>query len=459
MMIRRAIGALGIVATAGAIAGCNDYFSGPGIDSNPNTPVVATAAQLFVGFQGLNFYNLTGDEARLVSLFTQQFAGTGRQWAGYDHYELTENDFGWDGFYTGGGLVDLYKVQDLVKADKLYLGVTQVWEAMTVTMIADVWGDVPYTDAGRGNLQPKLDDQIAVYAKLQTLLDQAITNLNGPGAGPGSADLVYGGDKDLWIRAAHTLKARIYMHTAEVSNGDYAKALTETALGIANNSGDFTSYQSASTGEINHWFQFRIQRGTDMGAGKYLVDLMKSRDDPRLFDYFSPGSDAGGEIFGSEPNSEDDGTIAWLGAVRGKPDFRQPILTWDENILIKAEAQYKTGVAAAAIRATLNTYRAAIGMGDVDATLTGPTLFNQIMEEKYIAEFQNVEAWNDWKRTCYPNVTPADGSNYIPARILYPSSERNTNTAIPTPSAQPLRNKNDPKTATDPLGAVCKGSG
>lgn len=184
-MIRRAKWALGIVASAGILAGCNDYFSGPGIDTNPNTPSSAQADQLFVGFQGLNFYNITGDNARLISLFTQQFAGTGRQWSGYDHYELTENDFSWDGFYTGGGLVDLYKVQDLVQADKVYLGITQVWEAMTVAMLADLWGDVPYTDAGRGNLQPKLDDQLAIYAKLQTLLTNAVTNLNGAGVGPG----------------------------------------------------------------------------------------------------------------------------------------------------------------------------------------------------------------------------------------------------------------------------------
>lgn len=460
MMIRRATRALGIVATAGMIAGCDSYFSGPGIDTNPNTPSSAQADQLFVGFQGLNFYNLTGDVARYVSLFTQQFAGTGRQWSGYDHYVFTENDLGWDGYYTGGGLVDLYKVQELVKADKVYLGITQVWEALTVTLIADVWGDIPYTEAARGtNFQPKLDDQMATYGKLQTLLDAALTNLAGAGVGPGPADLVYNGDKSAWIKAAHTLKARIYMHTAEVNSGDYAKALAETALGIADNDGDLTSYQSGNTGEINHWYQFRIQRGTDMGAGKYLVDLMKSRDDPRLLEYWSPGSGANGVINGSPPNSEDDGTIAWLGDPRGNPDFRQPILTYDENVLIRAEAQYKTGAASAAL-ATLQAYRDHIGMDPVPASKqSGPALYNQIMEEKYIAEFQNVEAWNDWKRTCYPNVTPADGSNYIPARFLYPSSERNSNRNIPAPSAQPRRNKNDPKTATDPLGNTCKGSG
>ncbi len=461
MMIRRAIRALGIVATAGMIAGCNDYFSGPGVDTNPNTPSTADADQLFVGFQGLSFYNMTGDVARYLSLFTQQMAGTGRQWSGYDHYEFTENDLGWDGYYTGGGLVDLRKIQTIVGADKVYLGIAQVWEALTMGLVADVWGDIPYTEAVDATkyTQPKLDDQMATYAKLQTLLDQAITNLNGSGTGPGPADLVFDGDKAKWIKAAHSLKARLYMHTAEVTAGDYAKALTEANLGIADNDGDFTAYASGSTGEINHWYQFRIQRGTDMGAGKYLVDLMKSRDDPRLFEYFSPGAAAEGEIFGSPPNAEDDGTIAWLGDPRGNPDFRQPVLTYDETVLIKAEAQYKTGATAGAL-ATLQAYRAHIGMDPVGAAFqSGPALLNQILEEKYIAEFQNPEAWNDYKRTCYPNVNTADGSNYIPARFLYPSSERNTNTNIPSPSAQPRRNKNDPKTATDPLGNACKGQG
>jgi hypothetical protein len=455
-MMRRALRALGVVAAAGALAGCNDYFSGPGIDSNPNTPVDAATDQLFVGFQGLNFYNITGDLARVVSLFDQQFAGTGRQWSGYAHYALTENDFGWDGFYTGGGLVDLFKVEQKVTdaGDQVYLGVAQVWEALTVSTQADVWGDIPYSTAGRGDLHPTLDPQMEVYASLQTVLDNALTNLNGAGVGPGPADLVYEGDKTKWIKAAHTLKARIYMHTAEVNPGDYASALAQTAQGIDSNDDDFTSYQSGTTGEANHWFQFRIQRGTDMGAAKFLVDLMKSRSDPRLLDYFAPGAGAGGVINGAPPNSEDNGTYAWLSATRGAPDFRQPILTYDENILIKAEAEYKTGATGAALN-TLNEYRQHIGMSTL--SLSGPALYNQIMQEKYIALFQNIEAWNDYKRTCYPNLTPSDGSHLIPARLLYPSTERNTNPEIPTPSAQPTRNANDPVTATDPLGAACKG--
>jgi len=68
------------------------------------------------------------------------------------------------------------------------------------------------------------------------------------------------------------------------------------------------------------------------------------------------------------------------------------------------------------------------------------------MTEKYIALVQNPEVWNDYKRTCFPPLTPNGAvSNKIPSRFLYPDAERNANTEnIPVPGSQPARNANDP---------------
>lgn len=453
-IMRRTLRALTVVGTVATLGACDNYFTGPGLDSNPNVPSDATANQLFVGFQAFSTANMTGDNNRVLSLFVQQMAGTGRQWAGFDQYTYTENDFGWDSYYNSGGLVDLRKVQEKAKSDKLFLGIAQVWEALIVSQIADIWGDIPYSEAlSADKPEPKLDKQVAVYAALQSLLDNAITNLNAGGAGPGAADLIYGGDKAKWLQAAHTLKARLYMHVAETDQTAYAKALTETGLGISNASNDFTTYQSSGTGEQNQWWQFRIQRGTDISVGAYLVNLMKSRNDPRLDSYFSPGAAAGGEIIGADPGAEDDGTYAWLSAERGDPGFRQPILTYAENQMIRAEAQYKTGAAAAAL-ATLNAYRATVPLPAVNAA--GGAIFTAIMEEKYVSLFQNIEVWNDYKRTCYPNIAPVSGTN-VPARLFYGTGERNTNSNIPTPAQQPRRNQNDPANATSTDGSACLG--
>ena len=83
-------------------------------------------------------------------------------------------------------------------------------------------------------------------------------------------------------------------------------------------------------------------------------------------------------------------------------------------------------------------------------------LFDSIMTEKYVALFQNIEVWNDYRRTCLPAFTPyltANGAlpaygNKVPGRFYYGANERNTNPNIPAPSAQlganGFRNRNDP---------------
>jgi hypothetical protein len=74
------------------------------------------------------------------------------------------------------------------------------------------------------------------------------------------------------------------------------------------------------------------------------------------------------------------------------------------------------------------------------------TLAN-IMQEKYIILFQNIEAWNDYKRTCLPTLHPARGKTVIPGRVYYGETEEQTNSHTPPASQQDLRtvrNANDP---------------
>ena len=67
--------------------------------------------------------------------------------------------------------------------DNVYLGVAEVLEAIQIGWGADIWGDIPYSDAAGANTTPKYDSQLAVYDALQTLLDKAITDLAGAGNG------------------------------------------------------------------------------------------------------------------------------------------------------------------------------------------------------------------------------------------------------------------------------------
>ncbi|HEV8237084.1 MAG TPA: SusD/RagB family nutrient-binding outer membrane lipoprotein, partial [Gemmatimonadaceae bacterium] len=293
----------------------------------------------------------------------------------------------------------------------------EVHEAMIMMLTADTWGDVPYREAITNTTQAAFDPQMQIYDDLLTLLDKAIVDLNGGGNGPGSVDLVYGGDKTKWIQAAHTLKARIYLHRVEkLGNAEYGKALTEARLGISAPANDWLTQHSAANAERNVWNQFQTTSGfgQDLVAGAKLVAIMKAQNDPRLPDYYAQSPNGGYIGFDVTVGTTDVKTVSLLrGNRQTDPQFRQPIITYDENQLIIAEASLQTGDAAGAALALRNV-RDRYGK----SVIAAPTL-NDIITEKYIALFQNPEVWNDYKRTCLPALTPAVGKAVIPGRFLY----------------------------------------
>jgi starch-binding outer membrane protein, SusD/RagB family len=450
-------------------AGCGDWLTGAKLSDDPGRAMTATRDQLFIGVQARQFDvidQFVGPDfpfayALTTTLWVQQMTGTNQVYS-RDRYDFDEFDFGWRGIYGGGGLLDLRKIEASAREahDRLYLGTAQVWEALLIGAAADFFGDVPYSEAAGGIPAPKLDSQAEVYGALQLLLDSAMVNLaSDAGPGPGARDLVYGGEPAAWVEAAHTLKARLYLHTTERDPSAYTRALAEAKQGISTPDNDFATFQSARPGEENPWSGKRHGSGAAFSdthsASAFFIDLLKSRNDPRLPIYFAVAGN--GEFLGAGPGQEFDAqTMSQLSDTRGAKDFRQPIITWAENQLIKAETLYRIGDEAAA-RAELDAERRSVGLPDIAAS--GPALLTQILEEKYVALFQNVEAYNDYKRTCYPNLT-ATSDNFggnIPARPFYPFDERNANPHIPEPSLQPTRNWNDPVTPFAPDGSPCHG--
>ena len=453
-----------LCAGLAAAVSCSSNLTGGDLTNNPNAPSSASINQELVSITAVSDATLTGDDNRAISIWMQQMAGTGRQWLTYDGpYIIDENSFGsFAAFYTGGGLVDIRAVQAKAKAsnDRLYQGIGEVWEALVMGYVADWWGDIPYRQATDVTITtPVLDPQQQVYADLQKLLDDAISNMAAGGSGPGAFDLIYGGDKAKWTALAHTLKARLYLHVAERDASAYASALAQAQLGIADASGDFRTYQTGTVGEENQWFQFARGRGTDISVGSYFVKLLSTRNagatDPRLAQLV--GTNSKGVIAGADPGQEG-ADFSFLSASRGDAGFRQPLVTAAENTLIRAEARLQTGDLAGAA-ADLNAERATAGLPAVAMELPRATLYQQIIEEKYVALFQNPEVWSDWKRTCWPNLAPANGARVIPARFFYGADERGANPNIPSPNQAPRRNWNDPANATALDGSACLGQG
>jgi starch-binding outer membrane protein, SusD/RagB family len=431
------------------LTGCNFLDSTKAVD-DPNNPTGATRDQLFTGVQANMFGNVEGPVAMVICEWMQQCAGVNGRFVdsqGTYIIDATTFDIPFENIYNGGGLIGIRAVEASADAagDKLYKGIAEVYEAMDIGFAADIWGDIPYADAVGSNPTPTFEPQMQVYTDLLALLDKAIADIGGGGTGPTAHDLIYGGSASKWIEAAHTYKARLYLHQVEkLGAAQYASALAEARKGISAPANDWKTAHSGATSERNMWAQFQNSSfGLDLVAGSVLTDIMKAQNDPRLPDYFAKNSSGGFVGWDVTTGSTPQSTVSQIvGSNRTNDEtFRQPIMTYDENQLIIAEAAFQTNDKATATTA-LNAVRARYSK----PAIANPTL-TDIMTEKYILLFQNPEAWNDYKRTCLPVLKPARGKTRIPGRLFYGATEEQTNPNTKPSGDQNLfsfRNANDP---------------
>jgi hypothetical protein len=512
-------------ALALGTAGCNDFLSGDGVDRDPNNITRLTRpGPLYIGIQALQSVQFEGQVARSAAEYVQQVAGNSRQQIGFDLYQMDQVTI--DGHFFavygsavsvqgGGGLLDIHKMQQFARAvnDSIYIGIGKVYEALVIGNAASIWGDIPYREAADStNETPAFDPQLQVYGDMIAQLDSAILFLAATPAAPNvgppgdNAELIYldrGGNTAalaaVYTQVAHSLKARYYMHQAEVDPAKYALALAEVPLGINTPANDMLWYHDQSPGGANVWWQFMGARG-DIAPGAALIEILKRRTaagvdtDERLNFYFTQAAydptpaTAGDEVpvgfFGYRPGGStalqvapggyngtgspagagapaDDGgdysLFNFIDAGVDPGDVRMPVITYAETQLIGAEAAFQVGGAGAA-QPFLDAARANRSYGSRAAlpiTFTPlapvPATLESIMEEKYVTLFLNIEAWNDYKRTCLPALASAPAAltsttprvDPIPGRLPYGISEVNANPN--TPNMSPTgRNANDP---------------
>ena len=112
----------------------------------------------------------------------------------------------------------------------------------------------------------------------------------------------------VYTQVAHSLKARYYMHLAEVDPANYALALAEVPLGISAPANDMLWFHDQTPTGQNVWWQFMGARG-DIAPGAALVEILKRRiaggieNEERLRFYFNPAATgtAVTDFFGYRP--------------------------------------------------------------------------------------------------------------------------------------------------------------
>ncbi|MEM1405371.1 MAG: SusD/RagB family nutrient-binding outer membrane lipoprotein [Bacteroidota bacterium] len=453
---------IGITSLAILTGGCEfgDTNVNPAIPADVSAQAIVPAAQAGMAFA------VGGEMVRISGLFMQQFEGINAQQ--FDNYQYlvkaSDMDGVWRRVYHNSlnPLVTvLRKAQD--EDSKHTEGMVKVLIAHGIGSLTDMFGDVPYVDAFEGltdnNFFPTYDEQEDIYTTVQTLLDEAITALEGDaGAGPalGSDDLMYGGDTDAWIRVAHSLKAKYYMHTSKVDANAYSNALSELADGISSNAEDFEFIFGTGPNEANPQYQFSQDRGGNIQMDDTFVRLMLDLNDPRYNAFVVP-------ILQKDDNDVVVDTVFSFDVGTYYSMINSPVvyMSYAEMKFIEAEAELMENgdVAAAevalqdAITASLSKIIGSVDAayvaanGDLQSLADDEARLEQIMTQKYIALYSHgLETWTDFRRTGFPALTPVTGGNNafnlngeIPRRLPYPQTEidlNNSNVPITSPDFQ-----------------------
>lgn len=314
----------------------------------------------------------------------------------------------------------------------------------------DIWGDIPYSQSlqGIGELNPVYDKQEDIYKAMQTLLDNAITNIDAASVVvPGSDDLFYGGDMSKWKKLAYTLKARFYMHLTKAP-GYTAAAQADLALaalqnGMESNDDDLKLSYPGSAGNENPWYVTFLP-GSTLVLSSYTVETLKARNDPRLPVMVAKAKnplngDYNGRAIGT-PDIGDLESYSVPGDFYAGANANNYIVNYSEALFLKAEATfYKSGAAAAQpiYQEAVASHMQKLGIGAPAAaaylatrgTLTATNALQLMMEEKNTADFLSSENYTDWRRTGFPvlNVVPNAVLSQIPRRLLYPQIEAISN--------------------------------
>lgn len=207
-----------------------------------------------------------------------------------DQYGANGTEFNlsgaWDSFYSNA-LPDLEAIiQQGTETDNMqYVGIAKILKAYVFSEFVDTYGDIPFSEASKfseGITYPKFDNDEEIYPQLIAMLDEGIANLNADAANslvPGEDDIIYNGDIGLWIKAANTIKLKLYNQirlTADVSAEVNALLSNPAALISSTEEGMMYHYGSGTTpDDRNPAFQDYIATQKSRYISPWFYEIMQ----------------------------------------------------------------------------------------------------------------------------------------------------------------------------------------
>ncbi|MEK9958122.1 MAG: SusD/RagB family nutrient-binding outer membrane lipoprotein [Flavobacteriaceae bacterium] len=409
------------------------------------------------------------------SMIVQHMSSTATYWTGNFY---TRNDGYATSLFDRAYPQQVKEIEDIINQlneegnSGTAMGVARIWRVFIFHRLTDLYGDIPYSEAGKGYiegiLKPAYDAQQDIYMDMLSELEAGIGQLGANTLGV--SDLVYQGDVDKWRRFGNSLMLRLAMRLTKADAATaQAWATKAISAGTMSSNGDIAYIQHtlgpAGINKNGHGEVFSADGNPRLS--KTFVDFLQG--DPRLpilGARRSDGSTNPADLIGM-PNGLTSGALEAKygndntvyaepnrGVITGE-DAPMVFQTYAEVEFLKAEAStrgwissdaathYNNGVKAAMqMLSMLYPNAAAISDAQVADYLAArpfdaANAMEMIHSQYWAATFLNeYEAFANWRRTGFPVLQPFGGeavydgnvtNGTIPRRLIYPMSEESTN--------------------------------
>lgn len=471
-----------ILALTGLLYSCD--FAEKNIDPNSNPTIepgpLLTYTQLNTTDGGISKNTQVGTCMMMV----QQTASLHTDMPG-DKYYMMDSYANTMFVNTYSGFIKNWREMELCAAEnpkyENMQAVAKIWGAYMFQRLTDLYGNIPFTEAGLGfhqqNFKPKYDNQENIYMDLIQQVKDGLSLLSADKPKI-EGDLFYDGDINKWKKFGNSLLLRLGMRLSKVKP-EMAKEIAATAFqgGVMSAPDDLCMlrHEDGSRNAFKNPLSFRFQDDNFIAndaikIGKTFMDYLKKTNDPRIKAYCSlkNGNNDPAVQYGL-PNGYDNNTIPSAGSdfvgLENTSNFNtNTILKMDAPTLFLLPSESKLLLAEAALRGWINgnaatlfneavtssmqeqaiAYGVTIPQADIEAYLAQGLFENasgleaqlEVLGEQYwVVTFMNgYESYANWRRTGYPKLTPTNyignqSGGKIPRRLPYPIDEYTINKA------------------------------
>lgn len=292
---------LALLVTFGVlISSCTDFLVE--LNENPN------GAEPTSAHPNLVLPSVLSETAKLyLNLGYQDLAGV-MQHTQKDGWNGAHNNYDWEGSNSWNAYYDILRNNKFVleRSEELgyemHQGVALVMKSFVFGLLADLWGDVPYSEAllaqEGGTMTAKYDRQEEVYFGVIADLERANQLLSKPTAQYtaqlGNADLYFNGNPTKWQQFANSLLLRYYMRLSQklpqvAKEGVEKIAQNPSTYPIILQATDDASMGFPGTNAGDSWPFNILFDSSDQGSNfrrikmsHTLVEHMRAEQDPRL---------------------------------------------------------------------------------------------------------------------------------------------------------------------------------